>query len=624
MHKLSSKLFYFNSTYPIRSIFFCFLLFVVSETAKAQTDILDGNVLLEKLDNYSRSNPSALLFVHTDKTLYTNNETIWFSAYLIKSLISGLTDHTIVSVALIAESDRKIILEDRYLMDKGLSFGSMNLPDSIPPGNYKFVASTNVLDKGGRPLAVFNQALTVKSITQRDFDVTLSLLDTVINNGSVRAQVKVSLKDIQSKEKPILEYSVGKEKNKPVVLKENSFIINIPVEQLKQARPVLLTSVKYKRQVQHLSVKLPEIKREGINVSFYPEGGSLVKGLESIIGVEAKTSHGLPIALTGIVYRDAEIVDTISTNSYGMGKFRLKPDDKSKYVLKVTTNNFLQKDTAYTLPAAAEDGLLIQLPSAITGDSLRLSIYSKVPRQVQVMVHDYRNAYASFQAEAKPSGTKLKIILPIVPKGISAVTILDEQRRPLAERLFFAHYGTGISAAIEPDKKVYGRKEKVNVKLRLKDQNGIPVQGLVSIAVVQDNRIERSKSQDIETYTYLNNILGNLPANPSGRGFNNREYLEDMLLVKGWRRYTWQSLMNSRNGDTLTAIHPEITGRVTYNKKPLKKAITLNIMRDSLFDLITTENDGSFIVSPEQILITEGRKILFSVNEKTSWVTPLN
>lgn len=603
----------------IRALFLCFLGLITCSTTYSQTVTFNNDTLLDKLELYSRVNPSNLLFVHTDKTLYTNNETIWFSAYLIESGKTYSQKHTILSVAMVREDNREVILQDQYLMKDGLSFGSMGLPDSIPPGNYRFIASTNALDKNGHPLAVFTQPLTIKSITFNNFTAALSLLDSVVTGGAVRARVTVTLKDPdpKSKTKPGIAYSVGKGEKQTAVFKQNesSYIMTIPAAQLSQANPVLLTSVTYNKEVQYLSVKLPEIKSSGIHIRFFPEGGNLTEGMESVVGWETRTSNDVPVALRGILYRGNVPADTISTNTYGIGSFKLKPDGSS-YTLKVTENNYLSRDTVYTLPGAMKEGIILHLADAVVNDTLQISLFSRSPRDVQVLIHNYRKAFALVVVQAKPIGTKVTVALPALPKGVSTVTILDDTGRPLAERLFFAHYDRKITAAIQTDKAAYNRKEKVSVKLKLTDQDGKPVQGIISVAVVQDNRIESSKQQDIESYVYLNHDLGNLPKDPSGRGFDNKDYLEDILLVKGWRRFTWQNLIDAKVQDTLTIQTPQITGRVKYNNKPLKKPIDFSVMRDSLFELLTTAADGSFIIHENQLLTTEGRKVLASVNEK--------
>lgn len=596
----------------IFSIMTCTLIFT---GANAQTPVSD-KIIMEKLDLYASRYPDNRLFVHTDKTLYTNNETIWFSAYLLKSEEKYAGKNTILSVVLFREDNRELLIRDKYLMRDGLSFGSLTLPDTIPPGNYQLAAFTNLLDQDGLPLIAFTQPLTLKSISQQDFNASLHLLDTVIRNGMVRARLDIRIEDTKSKEKAVLDYNIGQHKKQGIVLQENSYMITVPAEQLNTPDPVLLTSVMYNKQIQYLSLKLPEVARRKIHVRFFPEGGSLSAGLKSRVGWEAATDEGLPVKLTGVLYRDEQAADTISTNSYGIGKFSLKPERGSRYTLKVSANDYLQKDTVYVLPDPIEDGIVIKLAEAVVKDSLQVDLYCRETRQVKILVHNYNKMFGVFTATASPTGSRLKIVLPALPKGIATLTLLDERGRPRAERLFFAHYDKKVSAEIVPDHPQYKRRDSVKVKLKLLDKNGDPVKGLLSVAVVQDNRIEGSKRQDIESYTYLDNWLGDLPLNPSGRGFSDKEYLEDIFLVRGWRRFSWQELMSSTAEDTVVISSPGIAGKVRFRKRPLEQPVSLTVMRDSVFEVIDTGPDGTFTVDEDHFLVNEGRKALVSVNEK--------
>lgn len=603
----------------MRTALACFLAFVLFGAVSAQTPMTDS-LIVNKFELHSRLNPSNLLFVHTDKTIYTNNETVWFSAYLIESGKSYSQKHTILSIAMVREDNREIILQERYLMKDGLSFGSMGLPDSIPPGNYQFIASTNVMDKNGKPLTVFTQPLTIKSITLNSFNATLSLLDSVVTGGVIRARLNVTPKESpqKSKIKRVITYSVGKGEKQTIVLKQNesSYTMSIPASELIQPNPTLFTTVIYDKEVQYLSVKLPELTVSRADVRFFPEGGNLVNGLPGIIALEAKTAQNIPVTLQGILCRNGLPFDTVTTNSYGFGSFKLRPDYEGIFTLKVSANNYFEKDTVYTLPKALDDGIILRLNNAIVNDTLKISLFSKSPQPVQVLIHNYRKVFAFFRIQAIPIGTKISIALPSLPKGLSTVTVLDNAGRPLAERLFFAHYDEKTTAAIQTDKLVYDRKAKVSVKLKLTEKDGKPVQGIMSVAVVQDNRIENSKQQDIESYVYLNHDLGNLPRDPAGRGYDNKDYLEAIMLIKGWRRFNWQNLIQVAAQDALVVQTTQITGRVRYNNKLLKKPVQFTVIRDSLFELLTTADDGSFNIQENQLLTAEGRNVLASVNQK--------
>jgi hypothetical protein len=487
----------------------------------------------------SKANPSTNLFVHTDKTLYTNNETIWFSGYLLGAQPDS-TEHSMVCVAVVNADSREVVLQKKYLMKDRLSFGSLRLPDTIAAGNFIFLAFTDVVRKDGQPLAVFTQPITIKSIRQQDFKVSAALVDTVIHNGVARVKVDV-------------------------------------------------------------------------NVRFFPEGGHLAQGLPSRIGWEAKTNDGAPVALTGTLFKDGEPVGTISTNDCGIGKFNLTPNEESTYTLKL---NYPARDSIYTLPAAVKQGVVIYMPEAIVSDSVRLTLFSTQPGTVQVLVHNYREAFASFRIGLNSSGTRMKIALPGLPKGIATITILSESGQPLAERLFFAHYDRKIRAEIRLDKALYKKRDSVRVSLTLRDPSGRPVQGIVSAAAVQHNRLEGRKVQDIESYTYLTGDLGDLPQNPSGTKLSDQAYLEDIFLVKGWRRFTWQDMVNQEDRDTVPTHGSGVIGLVRFNGKPLKKAAALTVVRDSTIRLITTANDGSFPIDQNEFLLLDERKALVLVSER--------
>lgn len=109
-----------------KEMFLCMLSFLFIDSIQAQSKLSD-EVFSEKLALYSQSDPTGLLFVHTDKTLYTNNEDLWFSGYLLKNGASSLEEHQVLSLAMIRESDRSVYLQDKYMMVAGLAFdGEVN------------------------------------------------------------------------------------------------------------------------------------------------------------------------------------------------------------------------------------------------------------------------------------------------------------------------------------------------------------------------------------------------------------------------------------------------------------------------------------------------------------------
>jgi hypothetical protein len=595
------------------------LILLFEGSTRAQGNLFSDERLREQLHLYSKKNPENILFLHTDKTLYTNNEIIFFSGYLVKSAID-VNQHIILSTALISDNDRAPTLEKKFDIQNGFSSGSISLPDTIVPGNYHLIAYTNVVDGYNIPEAFFTQAITIKSISEPPFTASLQLIDTVPGSNIIRARVNVLLADSRSKIKPVVAYSIGRQRDSKVGLdSRNSGMISVTKYDIQNAgvAPVLLVTVNYNNQRQYLHVNLPSNDIKGLKIRFYPEGGDLINSVESIVALESSTGTDNPISIQGVLYKNDRPLDTISTNSYGFGKFRVRPELNAKYQLLVKANTFLLNDTMINLPAIQPTGVTIQVDHAIVNDTLRVKVFAGESIKVRILIHNYREGFASFDLYAKPAGGIATVAIGMVPKGIAAITIIDTAGRPLAERLFFAHFNENVKVDISTEKTSYAAREKVTLHMKLIDANGKPLKGLVSIACVQSNRIENSKRQDIEGYVYLTHTLSKLPQRP-GREMNNLDYLENVLLVKGWRRYSWQDMMSATAGVTVNpSSNTAITGIVKYLGKRIKKPVELSFFSKlSFVNVLQTDSEGRFELSKEQLLTEDEQTISFSVNAK--------
>ena len=93
---------------------FLFLLGTVSlQNAYGQANLDERDALQAKLNKYAKTHVDDILYLHTDKTIYTNNETLWFTAYLLKTSAVQLTDHYLLSVSIVREDNRSIFLENK-------------------------------------------------------------------------------------------------------------------------------------------------------------------------------------------------------------------------------------------------------------------------------------------------------------------------------------------------------------------------------------------------------------------------------------------------------------------------------------------------------------------------------
>lgn len=591
----------------MRLLLFCFLCGLSLQNTFAQ-DSID-----ERMKWYGLAKPTTNFFVHFDKNVYSNNEMVYFTGYLIKEGRIPAAMHKVMAVALIRDIDSALIIDDKFIMTNGLSFGSLTLPDSIPTGNYRFLVYTDKLvDK--MPELLFVQNITIKSSIDPSFKANVKLLNPVNNETNVhKILVSTAASDGRFLAKPAqISYNYGKIKKRATTDASGQVIITLPT-QVGLTDPNLYLKLKYDSDSTFISIGLPQPKNKA-TVKFYPEGGNLVNGVTSNIGWEVKDQQNRPVSLKAFLYKNQEVIDTIETSSYGIGKFMLKPAIGTTYSVKLIHSNLA--DSTYYLPKAIDEGLTLMLQNALVEDTLKINIKSTKKRNFTLLIHNFKEIFLNIPFQLKNENTLLKISLNDIPKGLSTLTILDSLNRPLAERIFFAHYSTAEKITIHTNQTIYKQREKVTLKLNLKsDKNAV-----VSIAAVQDNRLSLQKTKDIESYTYLTNELSTLPIISNGSAYKDLNYLEQVLLVRGWRRYTWTDLQNTTIKENYSKLDSlQIKGLVTKNKKELTTPLVIGVFGDEKLRLLTTSDKGAFNFNSMELVLEQGKKTYLFVNDKNKF-----
>jgi len=574
--------------------------------------------LAKKFEYYKARKQQGVLFAHFDKTIYSFEEYAWFTAYLI----DGKPNNDVVSIILVNDENRAIVMKDKFTMDSGYSSGSMFLPDSIPPGNYSFVLYTNRV-KDGQPENVFVQQIMLKGRASATYKASLILQDTAKMAPATGRKVLL-MTDIPGAHiasGAAIKYFLG-DKEKPIISgtaktdEAGQYLFTIPANKIKAGNNVLYAQVDYNGEVKSLKVTLPVQAMP--TVKFYPEGGNLADDVESIIGWEVKNTAGVFRAAKGTLYKDGTAIDSVSTNEYGMGKFKLTPQAGGSYYVKLNTEG--PGDSLHKLPAVLANVPVLAIQKAVTNDSLMLTLKSKSAGKYFVLLHNYQQLFSSTEVQA--DGKSLFFDLKDIPRGITEITVLDDQERPVAERLFFAHYNLHNVANITTDKEEYKTRQKVTVKLNIATANGSKTtDGFVSVAAVQSSRLDPVKTNDIESYFYLNNELGAFPLkqNYFSGSAADKNFLENILLIKGWRRYNWPELMQTTVADTAAKDESLVyTGNIKHLNKPVKAVTPFTLTRDSARNSFVSLANGTFTLPNDKMYVSENEKVHLFVNGNES------
>lgn len=584
-----------------RLLFITFLLLTGVEPLMAQQPIE------ERMKWYAKTKTSGIFFVHFDKNVYTNAETAYFTGYLLRASKTPYKEHKVVSVALIRDADSTIIEARKFAMENGISFGSITLPDSILTGDYRFITYTENL-VNGLPDVLFTQNITVKSTLDPPFRSQIKLLNAS-PNAQQNYQVMISATNADGRfpDKPVeVTYHYDGIKKTAKTDATGQVIITVNANQ-QSADNRIYVKLKLQKDSSFMSLNLPQ-QKAAARVRFYPEGGNLIHRLSSNIAWEIKDQQQKPLSLKAILFKNQMAIDTLESNSYGIGQFRLTPEPGARYALKPIHSGLT--DSLYVLPAALEKGITIIVPDALPADTFRVQLRSIERQKITLLLHNFDDCFLNVPYDIENNQLQLKFTLQDIPKGLTTLTVLDSMGRPLAERLFFAHHGAGERLKISTDERQYAKRQKVNLKLELDHHD----HALVSIAVAQDNRYAHKKMTDIESYLYLTSQLSALPLTEKDRPFKNTEYLQQMLLVKGWRRYQWPELATFSPADTLFKVtRLKLHGQLKA-KKPITTAMKIGVLGGQQFGLLDTDKSGYLAIHVEDLIMPSDKIMYMFIN----------
>ncbi|WP_316783688.1 hypothetical protein [Pedobacter frigiditerrae] len=303
--------------------------------------------------------------------------------------------------------------------------------------------------------------------------------------------------------------------------------------------------------------KKPTKKAENVNITspkktitFFPEGGSLVEGVNSIVAFKTNDEFGEGLKAKGsIISSKGDTITTFQSTETGMGIFAFAPVANENYKVEWSYNS---EKLVTALPSILKKGFTIHL----TTDSaaLKASISTNeitfnelLNKQITIIIkHAGDNVYTGSVDLTKPT---VSVTIPTkeLPAGLASLTLLDQLGRPQCERLVYIQSANRVNFTIHPDKTIYKPKEKVSLKINATNQIGQPVKANLSLAVV-DGIVPSDESNIISYLMLQSEIKGDIKN--AAQYFDTQnparfKQLDLLLLTQGWREYLWRKLADT-------------------------------------------------------------------------------
>lgn len=592
--------------------------------------------LKEKLNIYNQQLPEEKIYLQFDKPFYKPGDDIWFSAYLRdgrNNKASSLSE--ILNVELInpkgnVEKTLRLVAED------GKAAGDFNINAAAPGGLYKVKAYTNWM-KNSAEDNYFEKELQVQAVVLPRLLMKLDFERKAYGAGD-EVTAKINLATLSNK--PLSNYNFsflaqvagkeltrGKGKTDENGLAYASFYLP---KKLESNDGLLNIVIAHEGSQESISRSIPIVLNQ-IDLQFFPEGGDLIQDVESKVAFKALNEFGKPADIEGIILDEKnQQVGDFKSFHQGMGAFEFKPEGTKRYTAKITKPEGIEK--IYVLPSPLSNGYRL-LVTAQEKEEASIKIYAPFNTTLVVIVQVRGEIYFSKEIKAKQGENLMSIPLNGFPAGVAQVTVFDQKSIARCERLLFVNQHQQLKVEVATNKEKYLPREKVEMTIKVRDENGLPVPGQFSLSVVDDKLISFAddKQANILSYLLLNSDLKGKVEEPNFY-FDKEEpkaavALDHLLMTQGWRRFEWEQVLDAHSAGLQKQVKHAAEKAIVKGKvvkfKDNTPAVNTKVTVLETEEVTYTDSDGKFefknldLSTPRtlQVLDEAGKEQIIQIND---------
>lgn len=336
------------------------------------------------------------------------------------------------------------------------------------------------------------------------------------------------------------------------------------------------------------------------DVQFFPEGGDLVAGITSKVAFKVSTENGWVDNFNGaIVNQQNDTIVRFKPLKFGIGSFAFTPVAGSTYKAVIKTGK--GSPVIKNIPVINNGGYVMALND--NGNQLEVTLKTKGvnTKEVYLFAHTRQSIAVAQNAALVDGAARFVIDKGKLGDGVSHVTIFDEAKKPVCERLYFKRPKKQLTLEAATDQARYAQRRKVNVAVSAKDMAGKALAANLSMSVYRVDSLQQFDAGDIFSYLWLRSDLrGNIDS--AGYYVNNTgaeadAALDNLMLSQGWRRFQWSDIISGKT--PVLSFLPEhdghlVTGKVTNiaTNTPAKDVVVYLSVPGKRVQLYTANSDA--------------------------------
>ena len=344
-----------------------------------------------------------------------------------------------------------------------------------------------------------------------------------------------------------------------------------------------------------------ELKEElELRCQFFPEGGDMVQGLSSQLAFEITDQYGNPLAARGtILDNEGQQVTVFASDQSGRGSLFFTPKEDKKFTAKVEFQGY---EAGFELPEILASGYVLRVSNRVDKNlnARVLASLDNEGKELYLIGHTRGNVV--YQSKGVVTNRILDFEIPRnrIPGGILHLTLMDSSMRLFGERLTYVHSELNhLRSDVKLNRRKLSKRDQIKLDIKVEDDLGNPVVADFSVSVTDKSKVSVDKRLAMASYALINSDVPNVDARIQNLLENydreNQRNIDLIMLTNGWRRFTWQGLMD--DGDiTNHEKGLKICGSVGKSaiRKFAGKEITLVHFKESGYYTSMIAEDGSF------------------------------
>jgi hypothetical protein len=444
------------------------------------------NTFIHALQDFSKNIPQEKVYLHFDNTSYYQGDHIWFKCYVVTSAYHPLSRLSRTLYVELLNPGGEVVDKRTLEIENGQCHGDFIL-NQLPfySGFYEVRAYTKYMLNFGEDI-IFSRLLPV--------------FDKPETNGN-------------HEERKMMKYGRYGAGDYP----------------MKRERP---------------------LRGKHVNVRFFPEGGNMIRGVAARVAFEATDEDGSPIDVAGVVLDgNKQELSTFATLHEGRGVFTFTPA-AGKLEAAV---EYSGKKYRFDLPAVLAQGVAMETDNLSHPDSIGIILRKNADTPAGILgvaVLSGGRLQSHIFAYTVENETCFKMDKTRLPAGVSQIVLFNGDGDVLCDRLIFAGRNNLLDIGAKTGKPAYKAHELVDMEISLTDRDAHPVRATFSLSV-RDGANEVEHKDNILTHLLLMSEIKGYVRNPSYyfEGKNDTvetcraaSLLDLLLMVQGWRRYSWKRM----------------------------------------------------------------------------------